>query len=145
MMMISAVFSMLIASGCATSPELPEYDLTVESDSDLGEDPVPDCPWPEIVEKVVDGEKLGTITRAEALNLLICVDAFETNVTIAARNKDAAEAMVIAHNAAVEYGRKLHELASFELSEIDHRRQMAEIESLAMKAILAIAVVASLL
>jgi hypothetical protein len=98
-----------------------------------------------VIEKRIDGVDVGTITRDQVANLLICVEAFELNVTIADKNKEALDAMVIAHNAAVEYGRRLHELATFELNEIDQRRKMAEIETLAMKVILAIGAVASLL
>lgn len=136
-------FFLTIASGCASSPELPAYTLTPQDK--VGRDPERDCPWPEVIERKVDGVDVGTITRAEALNLLICVEAFDLNVTIADKNKEALAAMVVAHNAAVEYGRRLHELATFELSEIDQRRKMAEIEALAMKAIIALAAVASLL
>ncbi len=141
--MISAIFFLTIASGCASSPELPAYTLTPQDK--VGQDPEPDCPWPEVIEQTVAGVNVGTITRGEALNLLICVEAFELNVTIAEKNKAALDAMVVAHNAAVEYGRRLHELATFELTEIDQRRKMAEIETLAMKVIIAIALVASLL
>lgn len=136
-------FFLTIASGCASSPELPAYTLTPQDP--IGQDPERSCPWPEVIEQKVAGVEVGIITRAEALNLLICVEAFELNVTIADKNKAALDAMVVAHNAAVEYGRRLHELATFELSEIDQRRKMAEIETLAMKVIIAIAVVASLL
>ncbi len=142
-MRISVLFFLIIGSGCASSPELPAYDL--EPQAEIGQDPERDCPWPEVIERTIDGVKLGTITRDQAANLLICVEAFDLNVTIAEKNKEALDAMVIAHNAAVEYGLKLHHLASFELSEIDQRRKMAEIEALAMKVILAIAAVASLL
>lgn len=142
-MMILVTFFLIIASGCATSPELPAYDL--EPQQTIGQDPERSCPWPEVIERKVDGVDVGTITRDQAANLLICVEAFELNVTIADKNKAALDAMVIAHNAAVEYGRRLHELATFELNEIDQRRKMAEIETLAMKVILAIGVVASLL
>lgn len=141
--MILATFFLTIVGGCASSPELPAYTLTPQDQ--IGQDPEPDCPWPEIIERKIGGVNVGTITRAEALNLLICVEAFDLNVTIAEKNKEALAAMVVAHNAAVEYGRRLHELATFELSEIDQRRKMAEIETLAMKAIIAIAAVASLL
>lgn len=142
-MMISAIFFLTIASGCANSPELPAYDLKPQAA--IGQDPERDCPWPEVIERQVAGVKLGTITRDQAANLLMCVETFELNVTIAEKNKAALDAMVIAHNAAVEYGRRLHELATFELNEIDQRRKMAEIEALAMKVVLAIAAVASLL
>ena len=142
-MRISVLFCLIIGSGCANSPELPAYDL--EPQSEIGQDPERDCPWPEVIERKIDGVKVGIITRDQAANLLICVEAFELNVKIADKNKVALAAMVIAHNAAVEYGRKLHHLATFELNEIDQRRRMAEIEALAMKAIIAIAAVASLL
>jgi len=130
-------------SGCATSPGLPDFKLSPKEK--IGQEPERSCPWPEIIERQVAGEQLGTITRTEALNLLICVEAFETNVIVADKNAEALAAMVVAHNAAVEYARRLHELATFELSEIEYRRRMAEIEALALKAIVALAFVASLL
>ena len=141
--MISAISFLSIASGCANSPELPAYDL--EPQEKIGQDPERGCPWPDVVDRKIDGVMFGTIDRDQAANLLICVEAFALNVKIADKNKEALDAMVIAHNTAVEYGRRLHELATFELNEIDQRRKMAEIETLAMKAIIAIAAVASLL
>ena len=132
-----------ILAGCQTPRTLPEWQG--EAQEVTAEDPLPDCDWPQLAKVEQDGEELFYTDTTGLGQLLGCRQIANTNKTVAAENAEAIRELKRAFNEVIEEGADQHELAEFQLNELERDRRDANLEAWAYKGLLALVLIATAL
>ena len=73
---------------------------------------------------------------------LVCQAAEQGNYKVAAANAESIEALLTLINAVNEIGQRQHDMAEFQVDQLDRDRRAAELEGWAYKGLLAVVLIA---
>lgn len=132
-----------ILAGCQTLRTLPDWQG--EAQEVTATDPLPDCDWPQLTKVEQDGEEFFYTDTTGLGQLLSCREIANANHDVAAGNAEALRELKQALNEVLEEGDDQHELAEFQLNELERDRRDANLEAWAYKGLLALVLIATAL
>ena len=130
----------IILSACQTPRTLPEWQGKEQPVK--AEQPIPECDWPELVKEDRTAGEYFVMDAVGFGQQLVCQAAERGNHDIAAANAESIEALINQLNTVNEIGVRQHNMAEFQLDELERDRRDAEVEGWAYKGLLAAVLIA---